>query len=92
MKILLEPPKVDSPTFEVDHQIAVALGVLHDAVVMIRGAGRFGSGAATIQLVRDGDTVKALAALQKVGIQAHEAPELLLTGPNLERAKALWKN
>src|ERR1017187_9156412 len=55
MTILLEPPKPDSPTFEVDHQIAVALATLHKSFIRIRGAGRFGNQSATILLERDGD-------------------------------------
>jgi hypothetical protein len=70
MTILLDPPKPDSPTFEIDHQIALALAALHDALVKIRGAGRFGDHAASIVLARDGDTDRALAALHGVGVNA----------------------
>jgi hypothetical protein len=68
MTILLDPPKPDSPTFEVDHQIAVALAALHASLVKIRGAGRFGDQIATIVLQRDEDADVALAALSSVGI------------------------
>ena len=70
MTILLEPPKPDSPTFEVDHQIAVALATLHKSFIRIRGAGRFGNQSATILLERDGDADTALAILKNVGIHA----------------------
>jgi hypothetical protein len=39
MTILLDSPKPDSPSFEGDHQIAVALAALHDSYVKTRGAG-----------------------------------------------------
>jgi hypothetical protein len=68
MTILLEPPKLDSPTFEIDHQIALALATLYHALVKIRGAGRFGGHAASIVLERETDTDVAVAALDKVGI------------------------
>jgi hypothetical protein len=68
MTILLDPPKPDSPTFEVDHQIVVALAALHDSLIGIRGAGRFGKSTASILLERDRDTDKAVAALNRVGI------------------------
>ena len=70
MTILLDPPKHDAPTFEVDHQIAVALAVLHNSLIRVRGAGRFGNHSATILLERDGDADTALAILKSVGIRA----------------------
>jgi hypothetical protein len=70
MKLLLDPPKPASPTFEVDHQIAVALAALHESLIRIRGAGRFGDQTATIVLQRDGDVDVALADLNSVGIHA----------------------
>ena len=77
MTILLDPPKPDAPSFEIDHQIAVALAALHDAFVKIRGAGRFGDKTATIVLQRDGDADMALAALNSVGIRATAAADNL---------------
>jgi hypothetical protein len=77
MKILLDPPKPDSPTFEVDHQIAMALAALHESFIRIRGAGRFGDQTATIVLQRDGDAEVALAALNSVGIHASVAADSL---------------
>jgi hypothetical protein len=62
MKLLLDPPKPDSPTFEVDHQIAVALAALHESFIRIRGAGRFGDQTATIVLQRDRDADAALGS------------------------------
>jgi hypothetical protein len=70
MRILLDPPKPDSPTFEIDHQIAVALAALHGSLIKIRGAGRFGNQGASILLERDGDADPALTALSRVGIRA----------------------
>jgi hypothetical protein len=70
MRILLDPPKPDSPTFEIDHQIAVALAALHGSLIKIRGAGRFGNYSASILLERDGDADPALTALKRVGIRA----------------------
>jgi hypothetical protein len=75
MKILLDPSKPDSPTFEVDHQIAVALATLNESFIRIRGAGRFGDQTATIVLQRDADV--ALAALNSVGIHAATAADNL---------------
>ena len=55
MKILFRPPKSDSPTFEVDHQIQNAIAALHGYLIRIRGAGRFADGTAAIILAREGD-------------------------------------
>jgi len=74
LKILLTPPRPDSPSFEVDHQIAQALVALHDASIKIRGAGRFVGDTATILLARDADGGKALEALRGNGIEG--SPEL----------------
>jgi hypothetical protein len=68
MRILLDPPTQNAPSFEIDHQIAVALATLHHALVKIRGAGRFGSRSASILLERDRDADMALAALNRAGI------------------------
>jgi hypothetical protein len=70
MRILLDLPMPDSPTFEVDHQIVVALATLYGSLIRIRGAGRFGNRNATIMLERDADAGTALAALSSVGIRA----------------------
>ena len=70
MKILLDPPKSDSPTFEVDHQIQHAIAALHGYLIRIRGAGRFADGTAAIILAREGDADIAVAALRHVGIHA----------------------
>jgi hypothetical protein len=70
MIVLLYPPKPDAPSFEIDHQIAVALATLHNSLIRIRGAGRFGNHCASISLEREGDTETALAALKTVGIHA----------------------
>ena len=75
MKIRLTPPRLDSPSFEVDHQIAVALAAMHDASIKIRGAGRFGRDTATILLARDADSGEALEALRKKGIEGFPEPE-----------------
>lgn len=73
--IRLTPPKPDSPTFEVDHQIALALVTLHDAQIRVRGAGRFGRETATILLARNADSDRALEELQKKGIEGLPEPE-----------------
>jgi hypothetical protein len=70
MRIVLDPPKPNAPSFESDHQIAVALATLHGSSIKIRGAGRFGSRSASILLERDGDVDTALAVLDSVGIHA----------------------
>jgi hypothetical protein len=70
MTILLDPPKPDAPSFEIDHQIVVALATLHGALVRIRGAGRFGGYSATILLEREVDAETALVALSSAGIHA----------------------
>ena len=70
MTILLDPPKPDSPSFEIDHQIVVALAALHGSSVRIRGAGRFGKECATVLLQRETDAQIALKALQRAGIRA----------------------
>ncbi len=70
MQILLELPKPDAKTFEVDHQIQTALVALHRSLIRIRGAGRFGNGAAGIILERDADAEIAVAALKHAGIRA----------------------
>jgi hypothetical protein len=70
MRILLDPPNPDAPSFEIDHQILIALVALHSSLVRIRGAGRFGAHSASILLERDGDADMALAALNSVGIHA----------------------
>jgi hypothetical protein len=70
MRILLQPPKPDSPTFEVDFQIQHAIVALHVSQVSIRGAGRFGDGEAAIILQRDLDLEAAVEALRLTGIHA----------------------
>ena len=68
MRIILDPPTPDAPSFEIDHQIAVALATLSGSLVRIRGAGRFGSNRASIILQREADAETALAALERAGI------------------------
>ncbi len=75
MKIRPTPPQPDSRSFEVDHQIALALAALHDASIRVRGAGRFRRDTATILLARDADTGEALEALRKKGIEGFPEPE-----------------
>jgi hypothetical protein len=70
MTIVLDPPKPNAPSFEIDHQIAVALATLHGSLIKIRGAGRFGGRSASILLERDRDADTALAVLDSVGIHA----------------------
>jgi hypothetical protein len=70
MRILLQPPRPDAPSFEVDFEIQKALVALHGYSIGIRGAGRFGDGAAAIVLQRDTDLTRALTALRKAGIRA----------------------
>ena len=55
MRILLQPPRPDAPSFEVDFEIQKALVALHGYSIKIRGAGRFGDGAAAIVLQRETD-------------------------------------
>ena len=81
MRIRLTPPRPDSPSFEVDHQIALALAALHAVSIKIRGAGRFG-GETTILLARDADSGKALEALGKKGIEGFAEPETQVTNGN----------
>jgi hypothetical protein len=85
MKILLAPPKPDCPSFEIDHQISVALRILYAAFVKIRGAGRFGSDSATILLEHDQDANRALDALRGKGIEACTEPE----APSPGRARSI---
>jgi hypothetical protein len=70
MRILLQPPRPDAPSFEVDFEIQKALVALHGNSIKIRGAGRFGDGAAAIVLQRENDAARALAALRGAGIRA----------------------
>jgi hypothetical protein len=70
MRILLQPPRPDAPSFEVDFEIQKALVALHTYSIRIRGAGRFGDGAAAIVLQRENDATQALAALRNAGIRA----------------------
>ena len=70
MRILLQPPRADAPSFEVDFEIQKALVALHGYSIRIRGAGRFGDGAAAIVLQRDSDADRALSALRDAGIIA----------------------
>ena len=70
MRILLDPPRPDARTFEVDHQIQTALVALHHSFIRIRGAGRFGDDGAAIVLERDTDADTALTALSRAGIRA----------------------
>lgn len=70
MRILLQPPRPDAPSFEVDFEIQKALVALHGSSIRIRGAGRFGDGVAAIVLQRDSDAGQALAALKEAGIRA----------------------
>ncbi|HVN28686.1 MAG TPA: hypothetical protein VMT64_09390 [Candidatus Binataceae bacterium] len=70
MTILLDPPKPDSPSFEIDHQISVALAALHGSLIRIRGVGRFGREYAMVLLQRDADGEGALTALRRAGISA----------------------
>ena len=68
MRIVLDPRTPDPPSFEIDHQITVALATLSGSLVRIRGVGRFGSDRASIILQRVADADKALAALERAGI------------------------
>jgi hypothetical protein len=70
MRILLQPPRPDAPSFEVDFEIQKALVALHSYSIRIRGAGRFGDGAAAIVLQRETDADRALSALRDAGIRA----------------------
>jgi len=70
MRILLQPPRPDAPSFEVDFEIQKALVALHTYSIRIRGAGRFGDGAAAIVLQREIDATLALDALRNAGIRA----------------------
>ena len=70
MRILLQPPRADAPSFEVDFEIQKALVALHGYSIRIRGAGRFGDGVAAIVLQRDSDAPRALSALRDAGIRA----------------------
>jgi hypothetical protein len=70
MIILLDPPKPDSPSFEIDHQIAISLAALHRYQIKIRGVGRFGRNRASVLLQRDDDCDKALHALSDAGVHA----------------------
>jgi hypothetical protein len=70
MTILIDPPKPDSPSFEIDHQIAISLAALHRSQIKIRGVGRFGRDRASVLLLRDADCEKALNALSDAGIHA----------------------
>jgi len=69
MKIRLTPPQPESPSFEIDHQLALALATLHDAAIRVRGAGRFGRNIATILLEGHSDIGKALNVLRSKGIE-----------------------
>jgi hypothetical protein len=62
MTILLDPPKPDSPTFEVDHQIVVALVTLHQPLIGSRGAGSFEIRRASVLVEQDRDTDEAVSA------------------------------
>jgi hypothetical protein len=68
MIILLDPPKPDSPSFEIDHQIVISLVALHRSQIKIRGVGRFGRDRATVLLQREADCERALHALSDAGI------------------------
>ncbi len=76
MTLLLQPPKPDSPSFEVDHQIQTAIAALRGYLIRIRAAGRFGDGTACILLARDSDAEIAVAALEHIGIHAAASPVL----------------
>jgi hypothetical protein len=70
MRILLQTARPDAPSFEVDFEIQKALVALHGYSIKIRGAGRFGDGAAAIVLQREADADRALTALKDAGIRA----------------------
>jgi hypothetical protein len=70
MRIWLDPPKPDSPTFEIDHKISIALAAFHGSHIKIRAAGRFGEHSAAILLEHDCDADTAVTALKNVGIHA----------------------
>ena len=70
MTILIDPPKPDSPSFEIDHQIVLSLAALHRWQIKIRGVGRFGRDRASVVLQREADGEKALHALSDAGIHA----------------------
>ena len=76
MTILLDPPKPDSPSFEIDHQIALSLAALHRWQIKIRGVGRFRRDRATVLLQRESDGERAIRALSSAGIHAVVEPEL----------------
>ena len=69
MQIILEPPKPEAPSFEVDFQIQQAIVALRRSSITIRGAGRFGEGLSAIVLQRDADVSAALTALKLAGIR-----------------------
>ena len=70
MRLLLQPPTPNPPSYEVDHQIQTAIAALHGYLIRIRGAGRFADGSAAILLARESDADIARAALRHVGIRA----------------------
>ena len=82
MQILLQPPRLGAPSFEVDFEIQKALVALHGYSIKIGGAGRFGDGSAAIVLQRDNDAARALAALKEAGIRASSIPSKGNHGPS----------
>ena len=70
VRILVQTPRPDAPSFEVDFEIQKALIALHEYSIKIRGAGRFGDGYASIVLQRDTDAALAIEALKEAGIRA----------------------
>jgi hypothetical protein len=68
MKLLLQPSRPDSSTFEVDHQVQAAITALRGYLIRIRGAGRFDDGTVGILPTHESDIEIAVAALKQIGI------------------------
>ena len=81
MKIRLTLPQPDSPSFEVDHQIAIALVSLREASITVRGCRPIRTRHSNDIAGKDADTGKALEALCDKGIYGcWEADTQIRTG------------
>jgi len=70
MRITIQAQSDQDTELEADRELQRAFGVLHDALIDTRGGGRFADLATAIILLRETDTPKALAALERAGIRA----------------------
>jgi len=70
MRIMIQPQDDAATELGTARELQHAFTVLHNALIPIRGGGRFADSSAAIILARETDAPEALAALKLAGIRA----------------------